>query len=145
MFKRICKKVAVPVVLMFLIGIAYAVQTVLTPQVLKENNYQVIAGDLALTETACDNTNGNSFAFTGREILVVHNTDASLAHTFTVTSVADSLGRTDTSLTGYSVPLSAIAVIHLDAIAGWRQSSNGTILLACNSNLIKFGVLRLPG
>jgi hypothetical protein len=144
MFKRICKKLAVPALLMCLMGIAYAVQTVLTPQVLKENNYPVIAGDLALTETACDNVNGNSFQFTGREMLVVHNTDASLAHTFTVTSVADSLGRVDTSLTGYSVPLSAIAVIHLDAIAGWRQS-NGTILLACNSNLIKFGVLRLPG
>lgn len=144
MFQRISKKFGALAMLMLLMGVAYAVQTVLTPQVLKENNYQVIAGDLALTETACDAVNGNAFQFTGREMLIIHNTDAAGAHTFTVTSVADSLGRTDTSLTGYSVPLSAIAVIHLDAIAGWRQT-NGQILLACNSNLIKFAVLRLPG
>jgi hypothetical protein len=118
------------------------VQTVLTPQVLKENNYAVQAGDLTLTQTACDNVNGNSFAFTGREILIVNNPDASV-HTFTVTSIADSLGRTG-DIANYSVAATTIAVIHLDTIPGWRQS-NGTILLACNSNLMKFGVLRLPG
>lgn len=138
------KKVLLGLAVCLLLSVAYAVVTPLTPQVLKENNYQVIAGDLALTETACDNTNGNSFPFTGREMLVVHNSDAVGAHTFTVTSVPDALGRVDTSLTSYSVPLSSIAVIHLDAVAGWRQT-NGTILLACNSNLIKFGILRLPG
>lgn len=144
MLKTFKKKLILAGLLLVAIGAAFAVQTVLTPQVLKENNYQVIAGDLALTETACDATNGNAFAFTGREMLIAHNTDAAAAHTFTVTSIPDSLGRTDTTLTGYSVPLSSIAVIHLDQIAGWRQS-NGTILLACNSALIKFGIVRLPG
>jgi hypothetical protein len=144
MLKTFKKKFGLAALLLVAVGAAFAVQTALTPQVLKENNYQVIAGDLALTESACDNTNGNSFPFTGREMLLVHNTDAAAAHTFSVTSVPDSIGRTDSSLTGYSVPLSTIAVIHLDQIPGWRQS-NGTILLACNSALIKFGILRLPG
>jgi hypothetical protein len=144
MFKEKKKILIIASSLLAAVGVAFAAQTALTPQVLKENNYQVIAGDLALTEVACDATNGNSFPFTGREMLLVHNTDAAAAHTFTVTSVPDSIGRTDTSLTSYSVALSTIAVIHLDQIPGWRQS-NGTILLACNSALIKFGVLRLPG
>jgi hypothetical protein len=142
MFQRISKKFAVPSLLMVLVGVAMAVPTVLTPQVLKENNYAVQAGDLTLTQTACDNVNGNSFAFTGRETLIVNNPDAA-PHTFTLTSIADSLGRTG-DIGPYSVAATTIAVIHLDTMPGWRQT-NGTILLACNSNLLKFGVVRLPG
>jgi len=117
-------------------------QTALPPVVLKENNYAVQAGDLTLALDTADNVNGNSFPFTGREILLVQNPDAS-AHTFTVTSVADSLGRTG-DLGPYSVAATSIAVIDMDTLAGWRQA-NGTILLAFNSNLLKVKVLRLPG
>lgn len=136
------KKLVLAALVMVLLGVAFAVPTVLTPQVLKENNYAVQAGDLTLTQTACDAVNGNSFAFTGREILIVNNPDAA-PHTFTVTSIADQLGRTG-DISGYSVAATTIAVIDLDTLPGWRQS-NGTILLACNSNLLKYGVVRLPG
>lgn len=142
MFKRTNKTVATLLAVLMLAGITYAVPTPLTTQALKENNYSVLAGDLALTFTACDNVNGNSFKGTGHEILVVQNSDAAGAHTFTVTSIADSLGRSDSSLTGYSLPLSTFAVINVNTLSGWRQV-DGTIQLACNSNLIKFAVVQL--
>lgn len=128
--------------MLFNVNLAFAAQTPLTVQTLKENNYAVQAGDLTLTFTACDNVNGNSFASTGKEVLIVQNSDAAGAHTFTVTSVPDSLGRSDTTLTGYSLPLSTFAVIYVNTIAGWKQGT-GLILLACNSNLIKFAVVQV--
>lgn len=115
-------------------------QTALTPIQLKIDNYAVSAGDLAITFTASDTTNGNSFPATGKEILLIQNTDAS-AHTFTVTSVADPLGRTDTSLTSYSVPANSIAGIQMSQLGGWIQS-NGNVNLASSSALLKFSVLR---
>jgi hypothetical protein len=117
-------------------------QTVLTPQVLKENNYAVQAGDLTLNLVASDAVNGNAFPSTGREILVIQNTDAA-AHNFGVSSVADAVGRTDSSLSAYSAPANSISVIFLDTIAGWRQT--GQILLTSASALLKFAILRLPG
>lgn len=141
MFKRISRKWLAVIVVMAMLGVAYAVQTVLTATALKENNYTVLAGDLALPSTACDNVNGNSFAATGREILLVNNPDAA-PHTFTVTSVPDSLGRSDTSLTGYSVPATSLAAIYINTLTGWRQANN-TILLACNSNLLKFSIIQV--
>jgi hypothetical protein len=121
---------------------AFAVPTSLTVQALKENNYPVIAGDLAFTLTACDNVNGNSFKATGKEILIVQNSDGAAPHTFSVTSVVDPFGRLDSSLTGYSVPLNGFAVINVNTLAGWRQA-DGTVQLACNNALIKFAVVQL--
>lgn len=115
--------------------------TVLTVAQLKVNNYAVQAGDLALSFTACDNTNGNYYVAAGTEILEVQNTDSS-AHTFTVSSVADNYGRLDTSLTGYSVPVSpGIVVIQIKQMQGWLGSGN-VISLLCNSNMLKFAVVR---
>lgn len=116
-------------------------QTPLTPVTMKENNYAVQAGDLTLSMDTADNVNGNSFPATGKEILLIQNPDAS-PHTFTVTSVADQLGRTG-DITSYSIPATSIAVIDMDTLAGWKQT-NGTVLLAFNSSLIKLKVLRLP-
>jgi hypothetical protein len=117
-------------------------QTLLTKVVLKENNYSVQAGDLTVAQTAADNVNGNSFQSTGREILLVNNPDVA-AHTFTVTSVPDALGRS-LDIATYSVASLGIAAIDMDTIAGWRQA-NGQVFLAVNSNLLKFVVLQLPG
>jgi hypothetical protein len=137
------KLLKISIAMLLLMGMAFAVQTVLTPQVLKENNYSVLAGDLTLTMTASDIVNGNAFAATAREMLIVQNTDVS-AHTFGITSLPDSLGRSDTSLSAYSVAAGGIAIIHVDTLQGWRQS-NGQILLTSTNALLKFGVVRLPG
>lgn len=115
-------------------------QTAVAVTVLKQDNYAVIAGDLAFTMTAMDVANGNSFVATGREVLVFQNSDAS-AHTVTITSVADKLGRTDASLTAYSIPANGFAAIQMKEINAWLQS-NGSIYLATSSALVKFAVLQ---
>jgi hypothetical protein len=121
-------------------ALAFATPTALTPITLKQNNYAVAAADLAITFTACDNVNGNSFVASGTEILLVQNTDAS-AHTFTVTSVPDPYGRVDTSLTGYSVPANQVHAIQISQTQGWVTAGN-VVTLGCSSALIKFAVLR---
>lgn len=115
-------------------------QTALTPVQLKQNNYAVQAGDLAVALAAMDAVNGNSFVATGAEILVFQNTDAS-PHTITITSVADQEGRTDTSLTNYSIAANGFAVIQMSLLTGWLQSGQ-LVFLATSSNLVKIAVLR---
>jgi hypothetical protein len=119
---------------------AFATPTALTVLTLKQNNYAVVGGDLALSYTACDNVNGNSFVATGQEILLVQNADGAASHTFTVTSVADQLGRTDSSLTGYSLAQSTFAVVQMRQVTGWAVGN--IVSLACNSAQIKFAVIR---
>jgi hypothetical protein len=115
-------------------------QTALTPVQLKQNNYAVVAADLLVTPVAMDASNGNSFPLTGQEILLFQNTDSS-AHTITISSVADSIGRTDSSLTGYSIPANGIAMIQVSQIAGWSQPG-ALMFLATSSALVKVSVLR---
>jgi hypothetical protein len=114
-------------------------QTALTVTALKQNNYAVQAGDLAVTMAALDNVNGNSFVATGREVLLINNSDAS-PHTITISSVADALGRTG-DITSYSIPANTIVAIEMSQLAGWIQP-NGNVNLTGNSNLLKVGVLR---
>ena len=115
-------------------------QTPLTPVTLKQNNYAVVAGDITLAPVAMDNVNGNSFPATGQEVLLFWNTDAS-PHTVTISSVADTLGRTDASLTGYSIAATSLAAIQMSQLIGWIQPGQ-IVFLACNSALIKIVVLR---
>lgn len=137
------KIIALASLLVVFAGMAFATPTALTVLVLKQNNYPVQAGDLSTTFTACDTVNGNSFVVTGQEILLVQNSDAS-THTFTVTSVADSYGRLDTSLTNYTVAVSpAIVAIQVKQLAGWAQTGQ-VINMTCSSALLKFEVLRYP-
>jgi hypothetical protein len=117
-----------------------AAQTPITVAQLKINNYAVQAGDLTVTFTACDASNGNSFVVTGQEILLVQNSGGS-AYTFTISSVADPFGRSDTSLTGYSVAASAITAIQLKYLIGWQQTG-GVLYTSCSNAAIKFAMVR---
>ena len=119
--------------------------TPLTVVVLKQNNYAVVAGDLNLTPVATDAVNGNSFAASGKEIVMLINTDTA-THTVTITSTADNLGRLDTSLTTYVVPvaaggLSGISVVEMSVLGGWIQSGQ-TVNMTSSSALVKVVVLR---
>jgi hypothetical protein len=140
--KPIRKFVAALTVVCMLAIAAFATPTALSTIVLVQNNVAVTAGQLTLTFTACDNVNGNFFVGTGREVLVVQNADGASAHTFTVSSVADQLGRTDTSLTGYSVAASTTVAVQMKYLAGWLQSGGQNVNVSCNSNQIKFAVLQ---
>lgn len=113
-------------------------RTALTVTQLKQNNYAVQAGDLALA-FASDLANGNSFPATGQEILIVFNSDVA-AQTFTVTSIADHLGRTQ-DITAYSVPASGFAIIQASVMEGWKQADGNIYLATANANL-KFAVVR---
>lgn len=119
----------------------FAVQTPLTTVILKQNNYAVQAGDLTVAFVAMDATNGNSFYATGREILIVQNSDAS-THTFTVSSVADSLGRTDASLTSYTVAGNGFAAVQFKSLSGWIQPGGQTVYLTTSSALLKIAVVQ---
>ena len=116
-------------------------RTALATLVLKKNNYAVQAGDLALTFAALDQANGNSFTATGREVLVFQNTDAA-PHTVTIDSVADAIGRTDSSLTNYSIPANGFIAIQVAQLAGWVQSGTLTINVDSSSALVKIAVIQ---
>ena len=121
---------------------AFATPVGLTTQVLLINgnvNAPITAGSLAITFSACSTASGNSFTATGREVLLVFNSGGS-AYTFTVTSVADSLNRLDTSLTTYSVASSTYAAVEMKNLTGWQQS--GAINLACSNAAIEYAVIQ---
>jgi hypothetical protein len=132
---------AISVVLLLLVFTvsAFATPTALTTTVLIQNNAQVTAGQLAFALTTCDNVNGMTFVSTGREVLIVQNTDAS-PHTITVTPVADPYGGTNTTLTAYSVASTSFAAVQMKYQIGWLTGS--TIAVTCNSSLVKLAVLQ---
>src|SRR5438128_1770008 len=78
------------------------------------------AGQLDITFAAADVANGNAFPFTGREVLLVQNADGAAAHHFTLTSVADGLGRTG-DIAAYTVALSAFSAVDANTLQGWLQ------------------------
>jgi hypothetical protein len=121
---------------------AFATPTVLSTQVLLVNgsaNAPITAGSLVITFSACDATNGNSFASTGRETLLIFNSGGS-AYTVTVNSVADQLNRLDTSLTTYSLAAGAYAAVQMKNTAGWQSS--GSISMTCTNAAVKFAVIQ---
>lgn len=133
------KAVSVALLVLIVSISAFATPTALSTQVLPQNNTQISAGGLTLTLTACDNTNGNSFTATGREILIIQNTDTS-SHTFTITPVTDPYGGTNTTLTNYSAPASSFSALQMKYLVGWANA--GVVGLTCSSNLIKYAVIQ---
>lgn len=120
---------------------AFAAFTPLTAIVLPLNNAQITAGQLTVTMTACDTTNGNQYTYTGRDILVLQNTDTS-AHAISVNTIADPFGGTNSSLTSYSLPASSISAIQMKYAQGWLQSGGVIEIAPCSSALIKVAVLQ---
>lgn len=119
-------------------------QTALTVQDIDAPFAAVSANSLDFTFAAGDVANGNSFQCTGREVLLVLNSDGANPYTFTVTSVDDEKGRSE-DITTYSLAAGEYAAvgIGLTNAKGWKQTS-GLVYLACSNAAIKFAVLRLP-
>ena len=104
----------------------------------------ISAGTQTLTPVAADVTNKAKFTVTGKEILVVINTDVA-AHTVTINSVADARGRTG-DITAYSIAagstvpkLFAFGPVLLE---GWKQT-DGFVYLEADSALVFYGIIRL--
>jgi hypothetical protein len=90
--------------------------------------------------TAADVGNMNQFVASGKDLLVIHNSGGS-QYTFTVTSVADSYGRTK-DITTETIDAGVYKVVGPLEILGWQQS-DGKIYLAGNNAAVKFGIVRL--
>ena len=100
----------------------------------------VAALALDLVWTAANMSNGNKFTFTGKEVLLIWNTDASPHHA-TLSSVADSKGRTD-DVTAYALAASDIAAFSFRGGAeGWQQGSDGSVHISADNALVKFAIL----
>lgn len=91
--------------------------------------------------TAGDVANGNSSPMTGRELLLIQNTDAG-AQTITVVSAPDAQGRSG-DITTYSIPASHFAMLGPFTTVGWRQSSGKLFFNVSNAN-VKVAVVALP-
>lgn len=96
---------------------------------------------VTLTMEAGDVSNGNKFALTGREVIVLHNTGAS-TRTYTITSVADPYGRTG-HITTQNILAGAYMALGPIGLEGWKQT-DGQLYLAVSHAEVKIGVYTLP-
>lgn len=99
------------------------------------------AAGVAVTMTAADTTNKEQIALTGRELIVIQNTGAG-SRSYTITSIADSRGRTGT-IAAQSIAAGAIHVIGPFALDGWLQA-DGMLYIEASHAEVKWGVITLP-
>lgn len=123
---------------------SWAVPTDITPVSPASINPTVSADELDAAFTAADASNGNSYTSTGRELIIVLNSHASNAYTFTLTSYADEslLGRSG-DITTYSLAAGEYAVVGPVPVRGWRQTT-GKVLISGSNAAVKFLIIRLP-
>jgi hypothetical protein len=95
----------------------------------------------ALTQLAADTVNKEEVVITGKELVLAQNSDVG-AHTVTITSVADNLGRTK-DIAAVSLAAGELRIFGPFGLEGWRQS-DGFLYFEANHATIKFSVLRLP-
>jgi len=91
-----------------------------------------------LTFAAADTVNQNSFVYTGREIIIVENTDASTRNV-TLTSIADDLKRVGNVTK--AVTANAFTVFKASELTGWIQSTGLFHLEGDHAGLL-FAVIR---
>jgi len=101
----------------------------------------IAAGAADFVWTAADVANKNQIPHTGKELILVNNTDAA-AQTVTITSVSDDFNRTG-DITAYSLDVGDYAVFGPFEIPGWRQT-DGNLYLEAAAATVKFAVIRLP-
>jgi hypothetical protein len=95
-----------------------------------------------MTYATGDNTNGNSFPFTGRELILFRNTTGG-AITITLTSAADPQGRT-ADITAYSIPATTgLAAFWAGNLVGWNQA--GSFFIDYSATGLGVAVMRIVG
>ena len=94
---------------------------------------------LDLAWTAADVSNHNEFLFSGKEILLVWNTDTA-SHNLTLTSAPDEHGRT-ADVTTYAVAAGVISAFSFrGGSAGWLES-DGHVYMQGDNAMLKFAIL----
>jgi hypothetical protein len=97
------------------------------------------AAALDITMTAADTSMHNEAIFSGRDLLIVQNTD-SASHNLTITSAPDEHGRS-TDIATYAVGAGKISVFSFrNGAAGWQQA-DGHIYFQGDSAMLFFAVL----
>jgi hypothetical protein len=91
--------------------------------------------------TAASVANKEQVALTGNELVIAHNTGAVDAHTITISSVIDDMGRTG-DVAAYSLAAGEYAVFGPFGTEGWRQS-DAKLYFEANHAEVKFGVVKL--
>ncbi len=102
----------------------------------------VAATDLDYTYTAADVANKNQFPHTGREFIMVRNTDGAAPHNITLTSFNDPQKRPQ-DITTYAVALSGFSMFWAGDIIGWRQT-DGNFYLEADDLQIEFAIVTIP-
>ncbi len=100
----------------------------------------VTALSLDYAFVAADVGNGNQFAGSGEDILLVRNNGGASPFYFTATSKADALNRTG-DVTQYDVGINLFSAFKFKNL-GWRQA-DGKIYLDAENVAIEFAVLRV--
>jgi hypothetical protein len=113
-------------------AVALGVQTFATP----------VASAHTLAWAAADPTWGNAFTCTGKEVLIVLNSHATLAQTVTVKGAPDSYGRT-ADVTSYSMPAGAVAYFGPFPADAFRRT-DGRVWIIGSDATVKFAVIRVP-
>jgi len=117
--------------------------TVITIQTIKTPWETISANDADYTYAAGTVTDGDTFVCTGREVLLVNNTNVGAKY-ITITSVDDETNRSG-SITTYSIGASEFAVfgVGLTTAKGWRSTA-GKVRITVEHADVKVAVLRLP-
>jgi len=118
-------------------------RTEITVQDVKQPFDVPAAGEADFTMAAADVANGNYFACTGREIILVKNTDGANPYYVTIDSVDDEKGRQE-DITQYSLAAGDFAAfgVGLTNSKGWKQT-NGQIYIDAENIAVEIAVLRL--
>jgi hypothetical protein len=121
-----------------------AAPTAITVQQVKGPFEAITAGGADFTFAAGTITDGDTFVCTGRELLLVTNTEVTDPKTITITSVDDEKGRSEDIAT-YSLAAGDFAVfgVGLTNSKGWKSTA-GTIRITVSAATVKVAVLRLP-
>ena len=121
-----------------------AAPTVITVQAKPLGPFAAITAGLAdFTFAAGTVTDGDTFACTGRELLIVNNTNIG-TQTVTIVSVDDETNRSE-DITIYSLASGDFAVFGqgLTNSKGWKSTA-GTIRITVSHAEVKVAVLQLP-
>ena len=119
---------------------ARQVQPVITPKGPFPGTVAALALDYAFT--AADASNFDTFAFTGRELILVENTTGG-ALTFTLESAADPQGRTGDITTYTIAATTGKSCFWAGSLIGWNQG--GFFNLKGSTAGVKFAIIRIPG
>lgn len=129
---------------LFAAGEALAVRTSVTASVVAPKGPYpgtVAANDLDVVPFTLDNTNGNVWVGTGRDLLVIQNPTAG-AITITLTSSADSANR-KADISTYSLGVGEFMAFWYGSLVGWDQGG-GQIYIDCSATGLKGMIFRIP-